>query len=238
MLTVDLDRIDVQAGHRVLDLGCGQGRHAFALLKRGASVVALDRNEEELDEVARWFRAMHEGGEVPDGGSAEIVHGDALDLPFADGAFDRVVAAEILEHIPDDLAAMRELARVLAPDGLAAVTVPRWLPEAVCWGLSRSYHDVEGGHVRIYRRSQLARRLASVGLEVVGSDHVHGLHAPYWWLKCAVGPERDTALVRTYHRMLVWDIERQPVVTRTAERVLDPLIGKSLVLYLRKGAPS
>ena len=238
MLTVDLDRFDVRPGHRVLDLGCGQGRHSFAVLQRGASVVALDRNRDDLTEVASWFVAMDEAGEVPDGAAGEIVHGDALDLPFADGSFDRVIASEILEHIPDDRAAMAELARVLAPDGLAAVTVPRFGPEAVCWGLSRSYHDVEGGHVRIYRRRQLAERLASVGLQIVGTHHAHALHAPYWWLKCAVGPERDTAMVRAYHRMLVWDIERQPRVTRTAERVLDPFIGKSLALYLRKGPSS
>jgi hypothetical protein len=68
-----------------------------------------------------------------------------------------------------------------------------------------------------------------------GRDHVHGLHAPYWWLKCAVGvDDADHPLVRTYHRMLVWEIEKQPAVLRAASRVLDPLIGKSLVLYLRK----
>jgi hypothetical protein len=68
------------------------------------------------------------------------------------------------------------------------------------------------------------------------SHHAHALHAPYWWLKCAVGVQRDPAIVRAYHRMLVWDLTKRPWLTRTAERVLDPLFGKSLVVYADKPA--
>jgi len=176
-----------------------------------------------------------EAGESGAGGSAESVPGDALRLPFPDGHFDRVLAAEILEHIPDDELAMAELARVLRPGGTAAVTVPRYLPERICWALSDAYHEVEGGHVRIYTGHELVDKLARAGLVAVGMDHVHGLHAPYWWLKCAVGVDnQDHPLPNLYHRMLVWDIVSKPWLTRTADRLLNPLIGKSLVVYLRK----
>jgi SAM-dependent methyltransferase len=178
---------------------------------------------------------MRDAGEVPDGAEADIKQGDALSLPFADAEFDRVVAAEVLEHIPDDEAAIAELARVLRPGGTMAVTVPRWLPEKVCWALSDAYHEVEGGHVRIYRGHELVARLEAAGLVYEGRDHAHGLHAPYWWLKCAVGVTDDRhPAVRAYHRLLVWDIMEKPLATRLAERALNPLIGKSLVLYLRK----
>jgi SAM-dependent methyltransferase len=167
------------------------------------------------------------------------VRGTAYALPFRDGAFDRVVASEVLEHLPQDRDAMRELARVLAPGGLLAVTVPRWGPELVCWALSSAYHEAEGGHVRIYRGSELRRRLAAHGLELVGAHHAHGLHAPYWWLKCAVGvDDADHRLVTAYHRLLVWDMMKAPALTRYAERLLNPLVGKSLVLYLRKPGPA
>jgi hypothetical protein len=63
------------------------------------------------------------------------------------------------------------------------------------------------------------------------SHHAHALHAPFWWLKCAVGVDRDTAVVRAYHRLLVWDLMKRPWLTRTAERLLDPVLGKSLVVY-------
>jgi len=235
MLTVDFDRLGLRPGERVLDMGCGAGRHAFEAFRRGADVVAFDRDGDELAAVLELFGAMREAGEVPAGAEADIKQGDALSLPFPDGEFDRVVAAEVLEHIPDDTDAMAELARVLRPGGTMAVTVPRWLPERVCWALSDAYHEVEGGHVRIYTRDVLEQRLRDVGLVVEGRDHVHGLHAPYWWLKCAVGVDDDQhPLVKAYHRLLVWDIMERPLATRLAERVLDPVVGKSLVVYLRK----
>ncbi len=236
MLTVDYDRLGVAAGDRLLDLGCGFGRHAFEAARRGAQVVALDAGAEEVAGVLATLGGMLSVGELdPARARAGAVQGDALRLPFADGAFDRVIASEVLEHIPDDRGAMGELARVLRPGGTMAVTVPRCGPEFVNWVLSDAYHDVPGGHVRIYRRSTLTARLSSAGLVPEGSHHAHGLHSPYWWLRCLVGPSNDThTAVAAYHRLLVWDIVKGPRVTRAADRALSPLIGKSLVVYLRK----
>ena len=235
MLTVDYDRLGVGPGDRVLDLGCGFGRHAFEAARRGAAVVALDAGPDEVAQVRATLGAMVDAGELAAVHPVTAVQGDALALPFADATFDRVIASEVLEHIPDDVAAMQELARVLRPGGAMAVTVPRCVPEAVNWALSDEYHDTPGGHVRIYRRSTLERRLASAGLVPSGHHHAHGLHSPYWWLRCLVGPSNDSHVaVAAYHKVLVWDIVSGPFVTRAADRVLSPLIGKSLVLYLTK----
>mgnify|MGYP003334589089 CR=1 FL=1 len=236
MLTANYDILGLRAGDRILDLGCGFGRHAYEAARRGAHVIALDAGEDEVNGVAGTFAAMLEAGELsPETTRVGVVQGDALHLPFVDGSFDRVVCSEVLEHIPDDLGAMRELARVLRPGGTMAITIPRFGPELVNWALSDEYHMVPGGHVRIYRRRVIEGRLTSTGLTVTGHHYAHGLHSPYWWLKCLVGTTNDSHwAVKLYHRLLVWDIMKGPKTTRYAEKVLSPLMGKSLIIYLRK----
>jgi SAM-dependent methyltransferase len=239
VLTVDYDRLGVRAGDQLLDLGCGGGRHAFEAYRRGAHVVALDRDPAELATAASILTAMHDEGQAPEGAQSAVVRGDALGLPFPDGAFDRVIAAEVLEHIPTDAAAIAELVRVLRPGGTIAVTVPQWLPERVCWALADDYHApiVPGGHVRIYRRAALTDKLRACGLDVTGFGHAHSLHTPYWWLKCAVGVTNDShPLARLYHRFLVWDMTTASPPVRALERTLNPVLGKSLVVYARKPA--
>jgi SAM-dependent methyltransferase len=239
VLTVDYDRLGVQRGDHLLDLGCGGGRHAFEAFRRGANVVALDRDHDELQGAASILWAMHDAGQAPRRALGAVVRGDALAVPFPDGAFDRVIAAEVLEHIVTDTHALAELARVLRPGGTMAVTVPRWLPERVCWALAEDYHAplVSGGHVRIYRQGELTAKLRAAGLEVTGFEHAHSLHTPYWWLKCAVGVTNDAhPLARLYHRFLVWDMTRATPPVRLLERTLNPVIGKSLVVYASKPA--
>lgn len=242
MLTVRFEELGVSPGDLLLDLGCGAGRHAFESYRRGARVVAFDYSAAELKDVGGLFAAMHESGEAgrEPGSLAVTVNGDALALPFADATFDRIIASEVLEHVSDDQQAMRELARVLKPGGTMAATVPSWFPEQVCWALSDEYHApfVEGGHVRIYSEPRLRARLRKAGLAPGAAHHAHALHSPYWWLRCAVGPaDDDHPAVRAYRQVLVWDIAgRQPfaTVTRWTERLLNPVLGKSLVVYARK----
>lgn len=232
MLTVDFAQFPISPGDRVLDLGCGGGRHAFELYRRGAHVVAFDHDADELAGVETMFRAMDAAGEPAEGATATVVQGDVLALPFPDASFDAVIAAEVLEHIPDDERAMAEIARIVRPGGRVAVTVPRWWPEQICWALSSDYHEVPGGHIRIYRGDQVTSRLAATGLEPRGQHHAHALHSPYWWLNCALG--RESLPSKAWHRLLVWDIMKAPTLTRTAERWLNPLMGKSLVVYADK----
>ncbi|OBG18680.1 class I SAM-dependent methyltransferase [Mycobacterium sp. 852002-51057_SCH5723018] len=235
MLTVDFDRLGVRPSVKVIDVGCGAGRHAFEAYRRGADVIAFDRDASELRSVEAILRAMKEAGEAPAAASAKAVLGDALSLPYADETFDCVIASEILEHVLQDEAAIAELVRVLKVGGTLAVSVPRWLPERVCWLLSNEYHSNEGGHVRIYRASELRDKITGGGMELTHAHHAHALHSPFWWLKCAVGVSNsDHPAVAAYHQLLVWDLMRRPKITQLAESLLNPLVGKSIAMYFTK----
>lgn len=234
MLTVDYDVLGLQAGERLLDLGCGFGRHSYEAVRRGADVVACDLALGELGQVSSMFAAMAAEGQIAPGSVAAAVAGDATRLPFADASFDRLIASEVMEHVPDDEAALDELIRVLRPGGTLAITVPSYFPERICWAITDEYHapKVPGGHVRIYREGELRRKMRAAGLVDGPSRLTHALHSPYWWLKCAVGTTNDDhPLVKAYHQILVWDIEKAPAATRLTERLLNPVLGKSLVVY-------
>jgi SAM-dependent methyltransferase len=239
VLTVDFDRLGIGHGAKVIDVGCGAGRHSFEAYRRGADIVAFDQNADELGDVGTLLRAMADAGETPSSARAETVVGDARALPYPDQTFDCVIASEILEHIPADDAVIAELIRVLKVGGRLAVTVPRWLPEQLCWLLSDDYHSNEGGHIRIYRADQLRGKIAARGMTFTHTHHSHALHAPFWWLKCFVGVGKsDHPAVAAYHKMLVWDMMRRPLLTRVAESTLNPLIGKSVALYFEKPVPA
>src|SRR6478609_2286294 len=217
MLTVEFDRLGLKPGDLVLDMGAGAGRHAFEVYRRGAHIVALDYSLADLKDCSGLFRAMEEAGEAPAGTHWATVNGDGTGLPFGDDPFDFIICSEVMEHIPDDSAAAAELARVLKPGGLLAVTVPTFLPERICT-------EVE-----------LKNRFTTAGLVPEGTHHAHALHSPYWWLKCAVGPTNDeNPLVQAYLKLLTWDIMKAPKLTRWTEKALNPVLGKSLVLYARK----
>jgi SAM-dependent methyltransferase len=237
VLTVRYDRLGLGPGDHLLDLGSGGGRHAFEATRRGAVVTAVDTDAAEIKDVAAMLRAILAEDPEPAAGRAggAALVGDARALPFPTAVFDRVIAAEVLEHIPEDRLVISELARVLRPGGTIAVTVPRWWPELFTWALSDEYHNVAGGHIRIYRRTALAARLSAAGLRCYSSHHAHALHSPYWWLRAAVGVNDEThPLVRAYRQILVWDITAGTPLTRVPEALLNPVLGKSLVLYARK----
>jgi SAM-dependent methyltransferase len=237
MLTIRFDRLQLRSGHKVLDVGAGFGRHAFEVARRGAQIVALDYGEPEVVATRSTIAAMVEAGEIKADRFAGALRGDATRLPFLDQTFDVVITSEVLEHIQDDVTAIAEMYRVLKPGGIFAVTVPSWFPEVINWRLSSEYHAPasKGGHVRIYSAVELAAKLRAAGLQVEGRHRAHGLHSPYWWLKCAVGPTRDDhPWVARYRSLLEWDIISQPRITRIAEQILAPVIGKSVVFYSRK----
>lgn len=236
LLTVDLARLDVRAGDRLLDAGCGEGRHCFGALERGASVVGLDLDAAGLRAAAGGLRRR--GDEVERMGA--MLRGDTFRLPFRDASFDKVICAEVMEHVHDFGAAARELARVTRAGGRIAVTIPTATSEHLYLRLGDDYFESPGGHIRIFRPRDLARALARAGLATEGVGFAHGLHTPYWALRSVVGlPDADrSALVRLYRWLLIRATASR-AMDLLEQRVLNYLCPKSLILYAEKrGAPA
>lgn len=103
---------DLPPGSRVLDLGCGTGRHTGSIRDAGHSVVGADLNEAML-ELAR--------AKLP---GVEFRQAELTDLPFDSGSFDGVVCGLTFSHVPELQPAIDEIARVLAPGGRAIISAP------------------------------------------------------------------------------------------------------------------
>jgi ubiquinone/menaquinone biosynthesis C-methylase UbiE len=230
VLTVDFAHFPLSPGEVLLDLGCGEGRHVInAYIAADITAIGVDLCARDLRTAASRQQPFAKAG-----GHFSLHQADALQLPFADRSFDKIICSEVLEHLPDYTGALREIQRVLKPGGLLAISVPRAWPEKICWAFSDAYHQVEGGHLRIFDSQQLNGEIEAHGFRRYRRHWAHALHSPFWWLKCALWQRQEQSrLIRAYHKLLVWDLMQKPWLTQTLEKLLNPLMGKSVVMYYR-----
>lgn len=233
MLTIDFSHINIEPGAKILDLGCGEGRHLHNLyLRENIEVIGIDLDFSSLckthETCKKFFPKQRKRNWL-------IIQGRCEYIPISDSTIDCVICSEVLEHIENYHRVIKEIKRILKPDGKLAVSIPRYMPERICWFLSKEYPMDKGGHIRIFKTSPLILEIERLGFKLYKKHFAHGLHSPYWWLKCFNWEKRDTWLpIRLYHKMLVWDILKRPKLTRVIDRILTPLIGKSVVLYFKK----
>jgi SAM-dependent methyltransferase len=157
VLEETIARLDLPPRARILDAGCGSGRNMVDLARHG-QVTGVELSQPSV-ELAR-ARAV-----------GEVVEGSVLEMPFPDDSFDLAVCLDVIEHLQDDRAALRELRRVLAPGGVLLVTVPayQWL-----W----SGHDEVNHHHRRYNRAALQQAAREAGWECARTTHFNSLLLP------------------------------------------------------------
>jgi SAM-dependent methyltransferase len=144
-------------GARILDAGCGSGRNMVELARHG-TVTGIELSETSV-RLAR------------ERGTGEVVLGSVTEMPFAEDSFDFAVCLDVIEHLEDDGAALRELRRVIAPGGPLLVTVPayQWL-----W----SGHDEVNHHKRRYTDGTLQHVAERSGWREARSTHFNALLLP------------------------------------------------------------
>jgi SAM-dependent methyltransferase len=173
-LSIQPDLLPAEAGARVLDVGCGDGRHILAAGARGAYAVGVDYDPVELLKARTRLGATR----------IDLIAADASHLPFRDEAFEAIICTETLEHLPDDVGAMREIGRVLVDEGLLHGAVPSHFTEIPYFTLSPGYRNAPGGHVRIFSPRSLLFTLARSGLHVEHVRYIHFIDSLVWLRFC------------------------------------------------------
>jgi ubiquinone/menaquinone biosynthesis C-methylase UbiE len=234
MITIEPGLLGISDGDITLDAGCGDGRHSWEIYNRNHSaVVAFDIDAVCVKKNKYMLDSLRQQKEV--GGDYHLLVASVTKLPFKDGSFAKIICSEVLEHIPEDEMAIRELTRVLRKDGAIGISVPHFLAESICWKLSREYYGFPGGHIRIYRTRELLHLADTAGLTVYSIRHKHALHSFYWVLRCVFGIKKEKARVPSlYNRFLEWDLRANRRFFRWVEGILDHLCPKSLAVYARK----
>lgn len=232
--SIDPALLDIRADDRVIDLGCGTGRHVLELAKSPATILGADLSLHDLRVGRYLLEIMRRDGDVR--ARVHWLQTAGERLPFVDGAFDRIICTETLEHVDDDSVLARELVRVLKPGGILAVSVPDEFSEKAFWKLSRNYRTHAGGHVRIYERSQVVRLLRDAGLRPYAVRYRHSLETLYWLSHIAFWSDwgKQGPITRVFRRALDSQRARQSAIVTALDDIGNRILPKSIVVYSRK----
>lgn len=231
METIHIPSLEINENSVVLDLGCGEGRHTIAVDYSfpDATIIGLDIDFASIHTAKEKHRTFNQKN------STSYIHASGYQLPFSDECIDHIICSEVLEHIPNYELFLSEIDRILKPQGYLSISIPSAWPERICWLLSKEYHSVEGGHIRIFNKKELIGSIKRKKYVFLKEHRAHALHTPYWWLRCLFWNNgKENKLSRQYHKLLVWDLIKKPRLTFLLEKALNPILGKSVVLYFKK----
>ena len=233
MLTFNFSNIYLSRGNKILDVGCGEGRHIFGAMdaQSGLNLFGVDMDIPSLEksnEGLDFFREM-------DFNLVKFLQGSIYNLPFQDNELDVVICSEVLEHLEDYNKAIQEIHRVLKPGGYFLASVPSFLPEKICWMLSKEYQNMPGGHVRIFKKSNILKVMQDHNFSFIQSEKYHAFHSAYWWLRCIFWKtQENNFLVKVYKKILERHILKKTPIMDVIEKLLNPIFGKSISFYFKK----
>lgn len=171
-----IEGLNPQQGDKILDLGCGTGYYLFLLssLPVRLNLIGLDNDDRAVNEAKNFLSKK-----------IKFIISDCHKLPFKDGTFDKVVASEVLEHLDDDLNALKEIRRILKPNGILVISTPSirypFLWDPISWLLQYFFetHIRKGffsgiwfGHIRLYKKEELETKFINAGFSIETSSEL------------------------------------------------------------------
>jgi ubiquinone/menaquinone biosynthesis C-methylase UbiE len=232
--SIDPALLDIGPDDNVIDLGCGTGRHVLELSKIPSNIIGADISRDDIRAGRYLLEIMRRRGEV--NARVHWLQTAGERLPFKDGAFDRVICTETLEHVDDDTVLARELARVLKPGGILAVSVPDEYSEKIFWVLSTNYRTHAGGHVRIYRRREIVNLMRHAGLHPYAVRYRHALETAYWLSHIAFWSDwgKQGPITSAFRKLLDSQRARTSKIVTMLDDIGNRALPKSIVVYSRK----
>lgn len=157
-----LDWLDLEEGEKVLDVACGDGILSLKIAERGCSVYGIDISENAISRASQFAKR--------DNVVYEFQVGDAGCLPYPDGCFNKIVSSSSLEHFHDDIKALKEMNRVLRPNGTLVLTTDS-LSYPIDYRTKRRHRRI-GNVVNYYNSGKLQKRLEVCGFTMVRSKYL------------------------------------------------------------------
>ncbi|MBL6819838.1 MAG: class I SAM-dependent methyltransferase [SAR86 cluster bacterium] len=231
MDTFDFTKLNLKKIRRVIDIGCGNGRHLKSLSFKlhNAEIKGIDHSKDEINKLKDEFNNFR----CKQHNSYEFLHHDIRDIPIEDSTQDLVICSEVLEHVPNYEDVISECQRVLKPEGVLLVSVPTYTPEKLCWVFSKKYRQTPGGHIRIFKKKQLIEAFLKCRLNLFCHHREHSFHSIYWILRSRNNMDESNFL-KSFHGLLVKQMFGQAKTSAFIEKMLNPLFGKSECFYLTK----
>lgn len=236
ILTI-IDYLQITDDDVIFDAGCGEGFYVMLLSHlTKAHIVAMDGNPKLIENAKRWV-----------GSNPRVTWQvrDLIDLPFPDNTFSKIICSEVLEHLPDPVATLRELRRVLKDDGVLAITVPNrrypllfdpfnWMREHLDLGHFSSQNEWLGGlwanHLRLYTSEELTKHITAAGFAVKDMRAMTRYCLPFQQLILYAGKQAYTRLpvpasVRHGMEKFEWKQSAAPARANPAQLVLRTGLG-------------
>jgi 2-polyprenyl-6-hydroxyphenyl methylase / 3-demethylubiquinone-9 3-methyltransferase len=181
---VIIEELDLKEGDNIIDLGCGDGfyLHLLSNLPIKLNLTGLDNDDWTISRTKINLK----------GKKIRIYKGDVTNMPFKTAAFDKVVISEVIEHIDNDIKALKEVKRILKPEGMMVLTTPNydyplfwdpfnWILEHLFkTHIKRDFwNGIWLGHVRLYRHEELSKVIARAGFKIEKTKDLTGWCLPF-----------------------------------------------------------